>query len=314
MSYTYGESPLTPCSLSQPLYTYLFGGRISYSLSPLINAILFKAAGASWSYDLCETTDAKRFLHTLKQSICIGASVTMPNKVAFMPLLDDTTEEARCIGAINTVFIRLDHQGRRRYIGTNTDCIGVRDTLLSASPGLARDAENQPALVVGAGGAARSAIYALWKWFRPSEIYLVNRLKTEVNDLIRSIQKTMPGARLRHLENVDDAHAAPTPFIVIGTVPNDIPRDAGELQAWQICEACLQGKSRGAAVLDMCYQPARTRLLDLAEANSWSIMPGTEVLVRVAAAQQTLWLEQEPKPEDVDKALRAVRQSNSGKL
>lgn len=312
-AYTYGRSPLSSKSHSHSLYTYLFGGRISHSLSPLINSILFKSAGASWTYSLCETTSPQRFLDTLNQANCIGASVTMPNKVTFMPLLDDLTEEARGIGAVNTVFIRLDSQGRRRYIGTNTDCIGVRDTLIRNSPRIHEDVRNQPALVLGAGGAARSAIYALWIWFRPSEIYLVNRLKSEVVDLISSIEKTIPGIRLHHIASVADAHAAPTPRIIVGTVPDDVPREVGEILAWQVCEAFLNNGDGNGALLDMCYQPPRTSLVNMAERNGWATLLGTEVLVRVAAAQQTLWLEREPSPEGVNEALLAMKQLSAGK-
>lgn len=274
--------------------------------------ILFKSAGLPWTYNLCETTDEKRFLDTISQADCIGASVTMPNKVTFMPLLDDLTEEARYIGAVNTVFIRLDQEGRRRYIGTNTDCIGIRDTIMNNVPSLAQEAQNQPALVIGAGGAARSAIYALWRWFEPSEIYLVNRLKSEVDDLISSIQSTIPGIRLRHIASLQDQRAASTPRIIVGTVPDGVPSGDGEITAWEISEAFLRDSSSKGAVLDMCYHPARTRLLNLATANGWSTMLGTEVLVRVNAAQQRLWTEQEADPESLNEALLAMRRVNEG--
>ncbi|KIW29275.1 uncharacterized protein PV07_05100 [Cladophialophora immunda] len=280
-SYAYGRSPLTPDSKSKRLCTYLFGGRISHSHSPAINSRLFAAAGVPWTYELCETTDPQRFEDVLHQSDCIGASVTMPNKVAFMAALDDLTEEARAIGAVNTVFIRLDEQGRRRYIGTNTDCVGIRETLLHNSRAISDSASDRPALVIGAGGAARSALFALWTWFQPREIYLTNRLKSEAADLVEGIQKSIPGIKVRHVDSVAEAQRLPAPEIVIGTVPDDEPREAGEVLSWQICKALLRrrdGDGDKGAVLDMCYQPARTRLLRLAEERGWAIMLGTEVL------------------------------------
>ncbi|RVX75788.1 hypothetical protein B0A52_00144 [Exophiala mesophila] len=308
----YGKSTLQPSSKSECMSVYLFGGHISKSLSPLINMILFKSAGLPWTYGLCETTDPKRFQEVVGRLDCIGASVTMPNKVAFMPLLDDLTEEARCIGAVNTVFIRLDQEGRRRYIGTNTDCIGIRDTIMNNLPTLAQEKRSRPALVIGAGGAARSAIYALWRWFGPSEIYLVNRLKSEIDDLVAGIQSTIPGIRLRHIVSLEDQVAASTPQIIVGTVPDGVPSDDGEITSWRICEAFIRGGSSKGAVLDMCYHPARTRLLALAEANGWSTMLGTEVLVRVNVAQQRLWTEQDPDPKDLSELFLAIRQANEG--
>ncbi|EXJ69757.1 uncharacterized protein A1O5_06828 [Cladophialophora psammophila CBS 110553] len=311
-SYAYGRSPLTPDSKSKRLRTYLFGGRISHSHSPAINSRLFASAGASWTYELCETTDPQRFLDVLHQPDCIGASVTMPNKVTFMAALDDLTEEARAIGAVNTVFIRLDKQGRRRYIGTNTDCVGIRETLLHNSPAILDSAYGRAALVIGAGGAARSALFALWTWFQPCEIYLTNRLKSEADDLIGGIQKSIPGIKVRYLDSVAEAQRLPAPGIVIGTVPDHEPREAGELLSWKICEVFLRSRDGGGkgAVLDMCYQPARTRLIKLAEQCGWAIMLGTEVLVRVGVAQQTLWLERGPDSCGVRQALRFMQRTS----
>lgn len=309
-SYSYGTSPLVPASYSQHLHIYLFGGQIKHSLSPKICSILFKRAGAKWTYDLCETTDPDRFLEVLHQTDCIGASVTMPNKVKFMALVDDITEEARAIGAINTIFTRLEPLGKRRKIGTNTDCVGIRETLLAGIDGIDQITTGQPALVIGAGGAARSAIYALWTWMKPSEIYLVNRLKSEVRDLVSDLEKSMPGIQLRHIETVDEARRIQTPRVIIGTVPSEQPKDPGEVLSWDISHAFLTCRGSVGAVLDMCYHPVRTRLLQVAEQHGWKIMYGTEVLVNVAAAQNALWLEKLPAVSAVQEALVAM-QANS---
>jgi quinate dehydrogenase len=82
--------------------------------------------------------------------------------VSFGLLLDDLTEEARAIEAVNTSFVRLDKCGQRRHIGTNTDCIGIRDSILYRMPHAATMGKGRPSMVIGGGGAARSAIFALW--------------------------------------------------------------------------------------------------------------------------------------------------------
>lgn len=53
-------------------------------------------------------------------------------------------------------------------------------------------------MVVGGAGAARSAIYAQWKWFGPSEIYISIRLDSEVDDIVQSFQRAIPGIQIRH--------------------------------------------------------------------------------------------------------------------
>lgn len=74
----------------------------------------------------------------------------MPHKISFIPLVDELTPEGAAISAINTVFIRRDQAGKNRYIGTNTDGIGVLESFL-----------NRPALAIGAGDvcAVQSIIY-----------------------------------------------------------------------------------------------------------------------------------------------------------
>lgn len=235
----------------------------------------------------------------------------MPNKVTFGPLLDHLTEEARVIGAVNTSFTRIAPDGTPRYVETNTDCVAIRETILQHEPfeaGAASKARGRPALVIGGGGAARSAIYSLWKWFRPSEIYIVNRVKTEVDAIVESFGYTMPGIKLRHVTSVEDAMTLPTTYLIVGTIPDSPPTEPGEIICWHICRAALRRPEKGLLV-DMCYMPSpNTRLLIMARDEGWETIAGTEVLVRVCIAQQILWLERHPSEDGVKKALSVVRE------
>jgi quinate dehydrogenase len=97
----------------------------------------------------------------------------MPHKVAILKHLDGLTPEGRDVGAVNTLFLREDPAtGRRLFMGTNTDVIGIRESFLrNAAP---ESFQNRPALVIGGGGAARSAVYALKTWLNVGTIYLVS--------------------------------------------------------------------------------------------------------------------------------------------
>ncbi|KXG54433.1 Quinate/shikimate 5-dehydrogenase/glutamyl-tRNA reductase [Penicillium griseofulvum] len=315
-SYAHGSSPLPPNAAASQYHVYLFGGNISKSLSPLLHSILFRANSASWAFHLTETTDGNIFRKQLDDNTCIGTTITMPNKVSFGLLLDDLTEEARMIGAVNTSFIRLDKSGQRRHIGTNTDCIGIRDSILYRMPDAGTTAKGRPSMVIGGGGAARSAIFALWRWFGSTEIYIANRLKAEVDALIAFFQSTAPDITLKYLATAKEAATCETPYIVIGTIPNDIPREAGEITCRQICDTILCRKNKG-VVLDMCYLPSPvTYLYTNGKGNGWAVIPGTEVLVRVCIAQQILWLEKDVNKQGVDDAMsaiwKAVNQGESG--
>ncbi|KAJ5632493.1 hypothetical protein N7490_008832 [Penicillium lividum] len=310
-SYVYGKSPLTSSSLSNPFNTFLFGGNISRSLSPLLHGILFRSMNASWAYHLAQTTDKAEFLTKLADPTCVGASITMPNKVAFGPPLDSLTAEARGIGAVNTAFVRLDSTGKRRWIGTNTDCVGIREAILQRDPHAVSTTKGKPAMVIGGGGAARSAIYALGKWFSPSEIYVANRLKSEVDDIVKFFLTTMPGIKVRYIPDLDTAHKLLSPSLIIGTIPDYPPSVPGEVLCWQICE-CILEKSKEGLLVDMCYMPStETRLLCAARNAGWSVIRGTEVLVRVCVAQQILWLEKESNEKGVEEAIAAIAMPNS---
>ncbi|CAG8214051.1 unnamed protein product [Penicillium salamii] len=313
-SYQYGTSLLAPSSRSAPFKVYLFGGDISRSLSPLLHGILFQSVGASWKCHLSQTMDKSLFLDTLTAAETIGSSITMPNKITFGPLLDDLTDEARAIGATNTTFVRLSPTGKRRYIGTNTDCIGVREAILQQDPSAAAFTKGKPAMVVGGGGAARSAIYATWKWFSPSEIYITNRLKSEVDDIVDHFTTAIPNIKLRYIPDIAMANSLPSPSLIIGTIPDYPPSQPGELLSWKICEIFLAKAKRGLLV-DMCYMPApETRLVKAAKSAGWQIILGTEVLARVCVAQQILWLESESNEEGVKQAVAAISPGSNSNL
>lgn len=157
---------------------------------------------------------------------------TMPHKVTFLQHVDDLTDEARAIGAINTVFLRRGVGGSTRYIGTNTDCIGVREAFLQNIPGIHSQSEGRPALVVGGGGSCRAVVYAVWRWMGSSRIYLVNRSRSEVHAVIAHFDSE-PGftGELVHVQTMEEAAELETPVLVVGCVPDFLPR--GGVRFWQ---------------------------------------------------------------------------------
>ncbi|KAL4863420.1 hypothetical protein BDV12DRAFT_206474 [Aspergillus spectabilis] len=313
-SYTYGRSQLISTSKSDPYRVFLFGGNVSQSLSPLLHRILFKSVHAGWDFGTVQTTRLSEFKATLTARDTIGTSITMPNKVTFKTGLDYLTEEARIIGAVNTSFVRVAPDGRRVYVGTNTDCVGIRETILQRSPEAVSAAQGKAAMVIGAGGAARSAIYSLWKWFGPSEIYIANRLESEVREICNSLIEAMPGIQLRHVKTVQDAERLAAPYIIVGTIPDYTPTQLGEVLCNRICDVILQKQEKGLLV-DMCYMPSpRTKLLSTAKAQGWKTITGREVLVRVCVAQQILWVEEEPDEIGVKQALEAIGEKNPNQV
>lgn len=161
-------------------------------------------------------------------------------------------------------------------------------------------------MVIGGGGAARSAVYALWRWMRPSEIYITNRLQSEVDDIISSFRDTVPEMKLRYIDFTDTAKELSTPYIVIGTIPNYPAKTPGEIRCQDVCDLFLARQDKG-VLLDMCYMPTPfTKLFTEATNQNWKVISGTEVLVRVIIAQQVLWWEREPSEAGKKAALAAI--------
>lgn len=230
----------------------------------------------------------------------------MPNKLSFQPFLDDITEEARIMGSVNTTYVRIDQSGKRKIIGTNTDCLGIRDAILQKCPEATEKAKDKVALVTGAGGAARSAVYALWKWFSPSKIYVVNRLESETREMIDWFRHSIPDLVIEIV--MPAAAVMLEPFFVIGTIPDFEPQSQEEKFVRSTIDRALMHshKDKG-VVVDMCYSPSvRTYLYALAERERWKVVSGVDVVVRVCLAQQILWLERSPDKRGIDEVLAAV--------
>lgn len=301
VSYKYGSSLTSSIYPSRPLQTYLIGWPIAHSLAPIYHGSVFASLDVPCTYQLVESKNKNDILPLLRSPNCLGTAITMPHKVAFMSEVDDLTEEGRVIGAINTVFVRLDaSNGQRRYIGTNTDCIGIREAFVANVPDVLEKSRRRPALVIGAGGACRGAIYALSKWMGSSRIYLVNRLKSEVDEVIGSFSNASPAldAKLTHVSTVEQAKSIEAPFVIVGTIP-DLPANApGEMLVKNIVTAFLlrnysttdRSECKG-HMLEMCYHPIRMALYNEAQQLGWNVIPGTEALIYGSLVQQVLWME-----------------------
>ncbi|KAL1887378.1 hypothetical protein Sste5346_010258 [Sporothrix stenoceras] len=305
-SFQFGGRMLDAESRHQPQQTFLFGYPIARSLAPLLHTTLFRGVSLPWTYELQETQDASEFLPTLKKQGVIGCAVTMPYKVTMMSVVDDMTEEGRKIGAINTVFLRRAPDGSTRYIGTNTDCVGVRDAFLQNFPGIRAEAAGKPALVIGGGGACRAAVYALWKWLGASRVYMVNRLESEVTAVVEWFRTAERSLEVVHVASVEQAVALETPFLIVGAVPDFPPKKPGEITARNIINEFLTRPDKG-CILEMCYHPKPTTVFfTLGKDAGWRMLYGTESMIWQGVAQQILWAELPLEEFKVDEAQEVI--------
>lgn len=308
---------------------YLYGHPLINSLSPPLHQTVYTALDLNWTQiPLSSVTGTSAtypppytrsppiptFLASIRASPkFVGSSVTMPWKVNIMPHLDDLTEDAKQAGACNTIFLRRDPtSGATAYVGTNTDCIGIREALLQNSPSTSGDPVSElfrgkPALIVGGGGTARTAIYVLRKWLGASRIYVVNRDTAEVNAILAEDAQRNPNAdgSLPPLIHVTDPAAAAglePPAAIVSGIPNYPPKTVEEIRAREVLQAFLGEETDGKAgekkprgvILEMCYHPSPwTEIAQLASSAGWKVILGSEALIWQGLEQARLWTGQD---------------------
>jgi quinate dehydrogenase len=202
----------------------------------------------------------------------------MPHKVAILKYLDELTPEARDVGAVNTVIIRNEN-GRRKYIGTNTDVNGIRDAFYQNITNPDEVFHNRPGLIVGGGGAARSAVYALQRWMRCKPIYIVNRDKSEVDAVIEECQSKGFGTDLVYVATLEQAQSLEGPGAIVACVPNFAPKTPEEFTARRVLE-CMFAKPHKGAILEMCYHPSPwTQIAEISKNAGWQVILGTEAMI-----------------------------------
>lgn len=267
-------------------FFYLFGKPISQSRSPALHNALFKANGLPHNYSLFETDVAADVQDLIRSPSFGGASVTIPLKLDIIPLLDNVTDAAKVIGAVNTIIPIDAEDGTRTLTGDNTDWQGMVYALRQA--GVVKNTRAAPAgssaVVIGSGGTTRAAIYALHA-LGYAPIYIVARNPDNVKKLADSFPSDYD---VQHLtsENVPEAEAfGSQPRVTISTIPADKPIDSGmrDVAAKVFHHHPEPVSAQGAdkikrVLLEMAYKPRRTAVMAMAEDAGWETIPGLEVL------------------------------------
>ncbi|KAJ4305380.1 Quinate dehydrogenase [Kalmusia sp. IMI 367209] len=269
---------------------YLFGHPIAHSLSPLLHQTVYDGIGLPWSQFPLDSLDMDLFLRLREDPRFYGASVTMPHKVAILKHLDGLTPEGASVGAVNTLFIRQDPEtGKRLYMGTNTDVVGIRDSFYHNVEDPDSCFHGRPALVVGGGGAARSAVYALRTWMKASKVYLVNRDRAEVKAVIDECTARGYGDDLVDVATVEQARELEGVGAIVACVPNFTPKTEDEKEARGVLECFLQ-KSHKGAILEMCYHPSPwTEIAEISQKAGWKVILGTEAMIYQGFEQDKYW-------------------------
>ncbi|HEX4434844.1 MAG TPA: shikimate dehydrogenase [Acidimicrobiales bacterium] len=263
----------------------VIGSPIAHSLSPLLHTAAFAALGLgeTWRSSAFEIApgQAAGALEAMRRADISGLSVTMPHKADVAALVDECTDVARRLTAVNCIVNRGG-----TLLGTNTDGGGFVASL-------ARGASFSPAgrrcLVIGAGGAARAVVLALAD-AGASQVAILNRTPeraTTAAALAGPVGSVVPAGEKAQVEAVQAADLVvnATPFGMAGAAPQGAT-------PWLVAPELL---GPGQVAADLVYAPRPTPWLRAATAAGAQGVDGLGMLVHQAAAQLELWTG-EPAP------------------
>jgi len=248
----------------------VIGWPIKQSRSPLIHGHWLKKHEIDGSYEkiAVDPDDLESFIKNLKTNNLSGLNVTVPHKEMVFKFADHVTDEAKAIGAANTLWFEND-----KLIAGNTDAYGFITHLKQSTPSWEA---NKPAFVLGAGGAARAILYALINEGVP-EIKLTNRtmkrgtnLAEEFGPKIKVIEWE---EKENHLENCG-LLVNSTSLGMTGSAPLEI--NINTLPKTAIC-------------YDIVYAPLETQMLKDAKSLGLGTVDGLGMLLHQAVPGFEKW-------------------------
>jgi shikimate dehydrogenase len=245
----------------------------AHSKSPVLFNTLFARYGLNYHYTYFEDPEVDEIVRTARSLDARGLSVTIPFKQEILPYLDEVDEHAaQQIGAVNTVVFACGSS-----IGYNTDWIGVRKPLVSL--------RGVKAVLLGAGGAAAGAAYALTDL--DMKVTILNRTPENAKTLAEKF-----GCAWGGLDDIDQIR----PDLVVNATPLGMhPDDHSPLRDDQL--------TKEMTVFDLVYTPPETPLIEQARRIGCRTITGTEMFIEQAREQFYLFFGIDVPPETMREAV-----------
>ena len=264
----------------------VIGSPIAQSKSPQLHKHWLKTYGLQGFYipmDIA-SADLRDVLLTLPKMGFVGINVTAPHKEAVLQLADLVTDRATLIGAANTLIFRKDG----KIHADNTDGYGFLENLKSGAPQWVP--KSGPAVVLGAGGAARAVVASLLDAGVP-EILISNRTRIRAEKLVDNF-----GHRLQVVDWIQAGNVLEEAVLTVNTT------SLGMIGKPEL-RVPLDGLRKGTIATDLVYAPLQTNFLREAAAQGCTTVDGLGMLLHQAVPAFERWFGQRPV---VDSATRAA--------
>jgi shikimate dehydrogenase len=263
----------------------LIGRGLKHSISPLFQQAAFDHLGLDIRYEVWETgqSELPAVVKGIRQPSKLGANVTIPYKEAVLALLDVVDRDAQRIGAVNTI---VNREGK--LTGYNTDSTGFLKALEQEG---GFNPTGKSAVLLGAGGVARAASYALLGAGIKS-LVVTDIITEKVHELVSDLERSLargrePAPKIRALspDAPQFGEALSGCDLLVNCTPMGMKHSAGE------CESPLEARliPKRALVYDVVYNPIETPLLADAKKAGASTLGGLAMLVYQGAVSFELW-------------------------
>jgi len=258
----------------------VIGDPIGHTISPAMHNAAFKALNLDYVYVPFRVSkeDLPRAVDGLRAFNIRGVNITIPHKVNIIPLLDEIDEFAQKIGSVNVV---VNDSGR--LVGYNTDAHGFLYALLDQGI----EPEGQKVIVLGAGGASRSICFALAE--RGAILTIVNRTPGNAARFAAEMaEMTGQSIQVLSLNKANLAGALENSNILINTTSVGMyPHADSTLVEHDILKPHL-------TVVDIVYNPFKTKLLIEAEKAGARTISGIDMLIWQGALAFEIWTGKQP--------------------
>ena len=267
----------------------VIGDPVEHTSSPAMHNAALQALGLDYVYVAFHVaaSQIRQAIAGLRGLAIRGLNVTVPHKQAVMAELDAVSEEARRIGAVNTIVNEGGH-----LTGHNTDAFGILESLRCDAK---FESLPEEVVLVGAGGAGRAILFGLLQLPEVKKVLLCNRTVERAEGLARDLDPA--GAR-----------------VDVSPIPENARSPQGQRirQAGLVINSTSVGMHPGVdvsplegadffcsdmAVVDIVYKPLRTRLMQQAESAGARVFNGLGMLAYQGARSLQLWTGREPDVE-----------------
>jgi shikimate dehydrogenase len=278
----------------------VIGHPIKHSYSPFMHNLAFQLKNLNYIYlpfDVPQSSlkDALKSMNVLGIR---GFNVTLPHKEKIIQFMDHVSEEASTVGSVNTVV----NEGNQLF-GYNTDINGIVETLNPYKERIHKSTVS----VIGAGGVARSVLFALIRNFKVEKINIINRTEEKAEAIKDYFKEKMhfDGIKTYELMPKENVEVYQNSDVIINTTSVGMFPNIEDTST-DIAESFTESQ----IVFDLIYNPIKTKFLQLAESKNATILDGLKMFVVQGAKAFELWTGEQMDDEHIYNELLKTLNSN----